>query len=64
MKYRIWSIEHNAWWKENEQGYTKDKKSAGIYDLLASIGICIEANQYVSGNIPNEAMVPVESEDK
>lgn len=32
-KYRIWSNEHNAWWKPNYCGYTQDINKAGVYTL-------------------------------
>ena len=33
MKYRIWSNEHNAWWKDNFCGYTQNIEDAGVYEL-------------------------------
>ncbi len=56
MKYRIWSFEHNSWWKSNQMGYTEDISEAGIYNLLDAVAICTEAN---IKDVPDEAMVPV-----
>lgn len=33
MKYRIWSNEHRAWWKDDFCGYTSDINKAGVYGL-------------------------------
>jgi hypothetical protein len=52
----IWSIEHNAWWRPNAQGYTQDKKEAGLYPYLQALKIVLEANAYTK-NTPNEAMI-------
>ena len=65
MKYRIWSIEHDGWWKENKHGYVSDIKSAGIFTLYEANAICCDANvmmDFNNDNTPNEAMVPVEEE--
>ena len=31
MKFRIWSVEHKAWWRPNCRGYTTTPGEAGIY---------------------------------
>ena len=56
MKYWIWSIEHNAWWKPSCIGYTKKRAEAGVYPQDKAIEICQNAN--ITGII-NESMVPV-----
>lgn len=33
MKYRIWSNEHNMWWKPYFFGYTHNIDEAGIFTL-------------------------------
>lgn len=53
----IWSLEHGAWWRPGEWGYTRDRSEAGIYSLERATEICLRAN-IVTGNQPNEAMVP------
>lgn len=58
MKYRIWSIEHNAWWKPDHNGYTLSIHSAGIYDEAEALDIVEHANQFTADK-PNEALVPV-----
>ncbi len=52
----IWSIEHDAWWKPCERGYTKDRGEAGRYTFAVACSIMEQANRY-SGSVPNEAMV-------
>lgn len=37
MKYRIWSNEHKAWWRDEFFGYTSDINKAGVYDGLEEI---------------------------
>lgn len=54
--YYIWSIEHGAWWKPQEHGYTKIKSEAGLYYREEAIRICESANCYTS-DVPNEAMI-------
>lgn len=54
--YLIWSIEHNAWWKEDWDGYTKEKENAGQYNFDEAYGIVKKGN-IRSGDVPNEAMI-------
>ena len=56
MKYLIWSIEHNAWWRPSEHGYTKTLTEAGLYKKEKAIRIVKRAN--ISSF--NECMVPEE----
>lgn len=63
--YRIWSNEHNAWWKHARNGYTEDMAEAGIYPRDEALSICREANRFnKSPNVPNEAMVPMPMRDR
>jgi hypothetical protein len=65
MKYHVWSIEHTAWWKPNKQGYTRNKKEAGIYTQTEAFRICRGANLYLNDSKPpNEALVPMQEEQK
>lgn len=59
MNYRIWSLEHGAWWRPNDRGYTVDFYEAGVYSQDQAINICISAN-FEDG--VNEAMVPTADE--
>lgn len=60
MKYRIWSNEHQAYWKPNRHGYTLGKDLAGEYSQDEAIAICHNANQYQQPfENPNETMVPI-----
>lgn len=55
----IWSIEHNAWWRENEQGYCFNTFEAGKYTFKKAYTICNRANFYLSGSENlKEIMVP------
>lgn len=61
MKFRIWSNEHMAWWRPNQNGYTQDSNSAGLYSFEEAVAICTQARlHHVDGatSRPNEAMVP------
>ena len=55
-KYRIWSFEHDAWWRPNWYGYTENIEEAGIYEEKVAHGILFDANLF--GKI-NEEMRPV-----
>ena len=58
-KFLIWSIEHKAWWRPNQQGYTTYRNSAGLYDFAEAKEIVDGANQHLDPNDPpQEAMVP------
>ena len=65
MKYLIWSNEHRAWWRPNNNGYTTQYSQAGQYSEQEAIKICKDANLYLfdrnpNGNrMPMECMVPV-----
>lgn len=62
MKWLIWSNEHRSWWREAHNGYTTDRKQAGRYFYEEALQIVAGANQFVSGNTPNETMCPVYGE--
>ena len=54
--YHIWSLEHQAWWKQASRGYTRQIEEAGIFGPSMAHTIVQDANAY--GKI-NECMVPV-----
>ena len=58
MKYRIWSNEHNAWWRDEFCGYTKNIENAGIYDGLGQIK---QRYPYLIGATPkdDDFLVPI-----
>lgn len=59
-RYFIWSLEHRAWWRDNQRGYTTDRAKAGLYPLAEAMRICMKANQYIPDDQPpNEALVPL-----
>lgn len=60
-KFKIWSFEHKAWWNPNWNGYTENFDEAGVYTLSSALSICHGANKY--SKLPNEAMVPVETNE-
>ncbi len=66
--YRIWSVEHNAWWKGGRSGYTKHIHESGKYTLSQANTICHDANKHGSVNnpdynIPNETMVGIKNDE-
>lgn len=44
--YRIWSIEHGAWWAPNNKGYTTRASAAGLYTREDAEAICAGANTH------------------
>ena len=56
--YKIWSIEHNAWWKANHNGYTPRREDAGVYNYQEVKKILDSANIHLN-DTPNEAMIPI-----
>jgi hypothetical protein len=56
MGWLIWSIEHGAWWRPAENGYTKLRYEAGRYSFDHACEIVASANKF-AGDKPNEAMI-------
>ena len=57
-EYLIFSNEHDAYWKPNELGYTRDIRQAGTYTLERAKAICEGAGMLDSEkNVPNEIMI-------
>jgi len=61
-QWLLWSIEHSAWWKPNNRGYTRSRADAGRYSFEEACQIVTQAN-VASGDTPNEAMVREEPSD-
>ena len=59
MKVRIWSHEHNAYWRPNSRGYTTDGRQAGEYELSEAEVICLGANSHNPRYMPFESIVPI-----
>lgn len=58
--YRIWSFEHNSWWKGGHSGYTHNMDDAGIYSHEEADKICIGGNICSTTILDmHEAMIPV-----
>lgn len=61
----IWSNEHSAWWKPNQNGYTTDITGAGRYAYNVALEICKGANAHnKDAGVPNETMIPFEASPK
>lgn len=60
--YKIWSNEHQGWWKPNKSGYTQNRKEAGIYSEAEARDIVESANIGLK-DIPNEAMVEIVADE-
>lgn len=61
MKFRIWSNEHMAWWRPNQNGYTQDMDRAGLYGYEEAVAICVQGRIHAASGCvhrPNETMVP------
>lgn len=50
--YFIWSIEHNAWWKPNSNGYTDSFSKAGQYTKDEAYKIAARANWSTLNEVP------------
>lgn len=67
-KYKIWSNEHQAWWRPNKCGYTDHRELAGVYEEDEAFEIVRDANKHIKWDhypnekvpIPNEALIPLE----
>ncbi len=57
----VWSIEHNAWWKEGQNGYSENRYEAGRYTFEEALNIVSKANEFRRELVPNEAMIRDES---
>jgi len=53
---KIWSFEHDAWWRANSRGYTNNEAEAGLYERSKALEICKNANY---GDTLNEEIVEV-----
>ena len=54
-EYYIWSIEHNAWWRSDREGYTPHLFLAGLYGQEEAAAIVESANEHGTFN---ECMIP------
>lgn len=59
VKWLIWSNEHNGWWKQHGNGYTKSRAEAGRFTFWDAMQSCEAANANLNpGNAPEETMCP------
>lgn len=42
----IWSLEHDAWWRADSNGYTEKLEEAGIYETKEATRIVHDANRF------------------
>jgi len=61
-RFKIWSNEHNGWWKPRRMGYTNIRSEAGVYTLEEATDICEKANIGLH-DIPNETMVELAADE-
>ena len=59
-RWRIWSMEHNAFWAPNREGYTTQRDGAGIYSYEDATSIVRNGNYGTDKNRPHESMILVE----
>lgn len=57
QKFIVWSVEHEAWWMDREDGYTPFRRDAGVYSYKDACRIVASANRGLN-DTPNEAMIP------
>lgn len=67
QKFLIYSVEHRAWWKKGNFGYTSHISLAGVFTYSEAIDICNKSNrvQVLNSSINatiEEMMVPVTEE--
>src|SRR4051794_17114766 len=55
---KIWSFEHDAWWRSGSRGYTCNEAEAGLYDRKEAEQIVASAN---SGGRLHEEIVEIET---
>lgn len=60
-RWYIWSMEHNAFWAPNRNGYTTRRDSAGTYSYEEATEIVRNGNYGTDINHPYEAMILVEN---
>lgn len=46
--FLIYSREHNAWWRPDRMGYTRNIEEAGRYSWMVAHAIVFEANRYAT----------------
>jgi hypothetical protein len=56
MRYLVWSIEHEAWWRYSRFGYTRLLSEAGRFSDAESAAIVADANVVCV----NECRIPAE----
>ena len=59
-RVRIWSFEHDAWWKPESHGYTKLFVEAGFYTRAEAEEICTRANIACESDKPDEEVRELE----
>lgn len=64
QEYRIWSIEHEAWWTQDSTNYAGLRAEAGVFSLEEALAICLEANEFSGKRNPLNALVPVSDKEE
>ena len=60
--YLVWSVQHNAWWRDNLAGYTKRVLYAGLYSKAEALNISHHGRDGWGVNqLPDEIAVPISS---
>jgi hypothetical protein len=59
----VWSVEHNAWWRPDGNGYTRRLSQAGRYDYRVALSICAKAVPGTSSDIGALPELPVRAAD-
>jgi hypothetical protein len=64
--FYIWSMEHNAWWRPDSNGYTNKLSEAGTFGREECYDILFHANwsSVRTGKTPHEAMIPASTVER
>lgn len=60
--FLIWSHQHGAWWRANQNGYTSDIDQAGRYPMQEAYNICASANRGMKRRYPPNELAINESD--
>lgn len=57
MRFKIWSNEHNAWWRPDGWGYTEREEQAGWFSGYEAFKVLYKSHFGSAPGKPNEVLV-------